>query len=465
MQDVTVAVVGGTVVNSDWSGRATVLVREGRVSAVTSPGAAVPRDARVVDASGRLVIPGGVDPHTHISMALGDHTTRDGYREATVAAVWGGTTTVVDFAIPVPGQTPLDAVRQRRAAAADGVCDAALHACVINWDDTVPGQLAEIAALGVRTVKLFTTYRDIVMADPGTVLRVMRLLKDLGGLAYVHAEANHVVEHDQAAAARRGSIDAAGHAGTRSELAELTAVQEVISAARAAGAPVYFVHQSTPAAVDAVREARDQGVLAYTETCPHYLALDDRTYAGASPELFVCCPPLRSPATVAGVVARALTRQVDTIGSDHCCYDLAQKRADRRDVRAMPNGLPGVETRLPVAFTELVKQRGLPVERFVALTSTNAARLNGIYPRKGVIAPGSDADLVLIDPEVSRTVTAAELHMATDFTPYEGRELSGWPSTVIVAGKVVLDGGVFDGEAVRGRALVSAPIPQDHLVC
>lgn len=181
------AIVGGTVVNDDWHGKATVLIHGGHVTRLASPDDAVPRGTEIVDAAGRLVMPGGVDPHTHIDMALGDYRTRDGYREATTAAVWGGTTTVVDFAIPVPGQSPLEAVRERRAAAAEGICDAALHACVVDWNDSIPDQLREIAELGVRTVKLFTTYRDVVMADPGTVVEVMRTLRELGGLAYVHA--------------------------------------------------------------------------------------------------------------------------------------------------------------------------------------------------------------------------------------------------------------------------------------
>lgn len=465
---VDLVVTGGTVVNDSWSGPATVCTSGSRVSHVLDPHQSLPPThggTQVIDASGRLVVPGGVDPHTHIDMALGDYTTRDGYPEATTAALWGGTTTVVDFAIPHPGQSPWESVVERRRAAASGRCDAALHGCIIDWADDTPDQLRDMAAGGVRTIKLFTTYRDVVMAEAGTVLRVMEQLRELGGLAYVHAEANHLIEHSQETMSREARISAAHHAGTRPELAELSAVQQVLATAESLDAPVYFVHQSTAGSIDLVRDARRRGVRAYTETCPHYLALSSDAYAGPRPELYVCCPPLRDGRTVSGVVDRALARSVDTVGSDHCCYDTAQKVGESHDVRVMPNGMPGVETRIPVLFTELVHQRGLSIERFVALMSTNAARLNGIHPRKGVIAPGADADLVLLDPNEPRTVRAAELHMATDYSPYEGRRLVGWPTSVISAGRVVMTDEAFHDPGAVGEALVSSPIEQQALIC
>ncbi len=461
------AITGGTVVTDSWSGRATVIVRGGVIAAVLHPDEPGPDPSSipVLDAAGSLVLPGGVDPHTHIGMQLGEHATRDGYREATEAALWGGTTTVVDFAIPRPGQTPLDAVYERQKKSMDGLCDAALHGCVISWDEHTPRQLAVMADLGVRTVKVFTTYRNVVMASADTVTWVMTAMRELGGLVYVHAEANHIIERDQKRTADAGHIDAANHAQTRSELAELAAVQEVLATARAVNAAVYFVHQSTPEAIHEVRRARETGVPAYTETCPHYFTLDDEMYASKYPELYVCCPPLRTRASVDAVANRIINGQVESIGSDHCCYTVAQKTMDRADVRAMPNGLPGIETRLPVTFTELVKRRGLPVERLVALLSTNPARLNGLYPRKGTIAPGSDGDLIIVDPKVEKVVATDALHMATDYSPYNGQTLWGWPHTVIQRGSVVIQGGRFDVERCQSRCVPSEPIPNWQLAC
>jgi dihydropyrimidinase len=453
---------GGIVVNAGGQGAATVVVADGRITAVQDPALPLPPHERSIDARGRLVIPGGVDPHCHIGQRLGEYAQLDDYASASVAALWGGTTTVVDFAIPDPGQTPLAAVQERRELAAVSRCDTALHGCVISWDDTTADQIETMAGLGIRTIKLFTTYKDVVMAEPDTVLEVLRTLHRCGGIAYVHAEANHVIEDAQQLAAVAHQAAAEHMPRTRPELAETAAVAQVLATAEHVGAPVYFVHQTTAEAVDLVRAARRRGVRAYTETCPHYLFLDEGTYAGDHPERFVCCPPLRSAATVRELHARALVGDVDTLGSDHCCYSTGQKSEHSHDVRVMPNGLPGVETRLPVTFTKLVVEGGMPVERFVGMFSTNPARLNGLSG-KGVIAPGADADLVLIDPAARRTATDRDLHMQTDYTPYEGRELAGWASTVVSAGRVVLDEEGFHDPGPVGRPLDATPIPDQLL--
>ena len=449
---------GGTVVNATESTPATVVISGGRIRSLLDPDLPLPDNARAIDASGSLVIPGGVDPHCHIGQRLGEYAALDDYEQASRAALWGGTTTVIDFAIPDPGQSPLDAVIERRALAQPSRCDTALHGCVITWDDRTAGQIEQMVALGVRTIKLFTTYRDVVMAGPDTILEVLRALHQRGGLGYVHAEANHVIEDAQelALAAHRGGSRDMGE--TRPEIAESAAVAQVLATAEHLGAPVYFVHQTTAEAVDLVRTARRRGVRAYTETCPHYLTLDESVYAGDHPERFVCCPPIRNADSVTRLRARAVLGDVDALGSDHCCYSTTQKLEHHDDVTRMPNGLPGVETRLPVAFTQLVQRGGMSLERFVAMFATNPARLNGLS-LKGSITPGADADLVVLDPARRRTATSSHLHMATDYTPYEGRELTGWPSMVISGGRVVLDEDGFHDPGPVGRALHSSALP------
>ncbi len=460
---VDLVVQGGTVVNRDASTPATVVVDGGQVLALLDPGAAVPRARRVVDAAGLLVLPGGVDPHCHIGQRLGEYAALDDYEQAGRAALWGGTTTMIDFAIPEPGQSPLEAVRERLELARISPCDSALHGCVVTWEDGTAQELAAMADLGVRTIKMFTTYRDVVMAAPDTILEVMRALKGLGGLAYVHAESDHVVVDAQQSASHRGHVDSGHMAETRPELAEATAVAQVLATAEHVGTPVYFVHQTIPEAVDLVRAARRRGHLAYSETCPHYLALTEEVYRGDSPERFVCCPPIRDARTVAALRSRALVGDIDTLGSDHCCYSTEQKLEHHDDVRRMPNGLPGVETRLPVTYTTLVLDGGMAVEHFVGLFAANPARLNGLS-RKGVVRVGADADLVLIDPTARREARAADLHMATDYTPYEGALLGGWPEVVVSRGRVVVDAAGFHDPGAVGEFQRADPLPARLLV-
>ncbi|MFF5243353.1 dihydropyrimidinase [Streptosporangium sp. NPDC000095] len=458
MRDAELVVRGGTVVEAGWSAPADVFVADGVVVALAEPGTPAPGGAAEVDATGRLVMPGGVDPHCHVGFTSGDFTSLDDYTACTTAAVFGGTTTIVDFAIPRPGQAPADAAYAQRAKADRGLCDSALHACVVEWDESVPDQLGALVADGMPTVKMFTTYRGETMAGEDTILRTMRTLRDLGGMVVIHCEANHIVEDTQERCAASGRIGAEHMAATRPELAETASVAEVLAIAESLSAPVYFVHQSTAEAVELVAAARRRGVPAFTESVAHHLVLDDGNYDGPAPERFVCCPPLRSRQAVDALGRHLFTGEITTIGSDHCCYDVAQKESRRTDVRAMPNGLPGVETRLPVIFSEYVAGAGLPATRFVELTAANPARTNGLYPRKGTLMPGSDADIAIWDPAARWRVSAGDLHMATDYTPYEGMTLTGRPRTVLVGGRVVVHDGILVDPVPRGRHLSAGPI-------
>lgn len=449
----------GRVVNATGSRHAHVVVEGGRIAAVVDAAEPVPAARRVVDASGRAVIPGGIDGHCHVAQATGRFRTLDDYAVTSTAALWGGTTTILDFGIPRDStETPLEAAKNKLALAAESRCDVALHASVIDWDETVPAQLEELAALGIRSVKMYMTNRGSTMADSDTVLKVMREMVRLDGLAYIHAEHDSLIVDCTQAHAEAGEIGIEHLHETRPELAEEASVREVLAMAEYTGAPVYFVHQSTPGAVDLVAEARARGIAAHSETCPHYLVLDDGVYSSQFPEWYACCPPMRSPETVAGLLERFAEGSIHTISSDHSCYDLAQKRERTDDIRQMPHGLPGVETRMPVAFTALAEgwgAQGTPdgaalLERFVELFAAGPARINAI-PGKGAIAPGHDADLVVFDPSELRAVDAGALHMGTDFSPFHGRGLRGWPQTVVAGGRVVLDAEGFHDPGPVGR--------------
>jgi dihydropyrimidinase len=450
---------GGTVATDEWARSAAVVIADGRVTAIVDEAEVGSVEAeRRIDATGRLVIPGGVDPHCHIGIVVGAYTTLDTYASASLAALAGGTTTMVDFAIPAPGENPLGSLEERLRLAAGSRCDYAEHGCINSPDSDIAATVRALAERGVRTIKLFTTYRGILMVDTGTIEGVMAALNEVGGLTYVHAEANDLVEAAQDSADAAGRIDASGHAGTRPEVAEERAVAEVLAAAERIGAAVYFVHQSTPRAIQLVQEAQRRGVSAFTESCPHYLTLDDTKYDGPNPERWVCCPPLRARPTVNALAERAIKGLVDAVGSDNCCYDTHQKRERANDVREMPNGLPGVETRLPIVFDRFVIRGSMAPERFVAMVSANPARLNGLYPRKGTIAIGSDADIAIIDSSETRTISAADLHMPTDFSPYEGQSVAGWPTTVISRGRIVVDHGRLMDPGPVGEFVPCQPI-------
>jgi dihydropyrimidinase len=452
---------GGSVVNATGSRAATVVVSGGLVTDVVPPSAPLPEHRRAVDATGQLVLPGGVDPHCHVGQRLGDIFMLDNYEQASVAALWGGTTTIVDFAIPEPGQTPLEAVHARRRLADASRCDTALHGGVVAWDHTTRDQLITMAELGVLTTKLFTTYRDGVMADLDTIRAVMATAEQLGGMTLIHAEQNHIIENAQHNAASVGRRHARWHASMRPEEAELESVKRILQVAERTDAAVYFVHQTSAGVVDLVREARARGVRAYSETCPHYLVLDDSAYEQAGPERFVCCPPLRSAGTRDELRRRVLGGHVDTIGSDHCCYSTEQKSRNAEDAVYVPNGLPGVESRLTVAFDSLVASGRMTAQDFVALTSTTPARLNGLRG-KGYIGPGADADLVVFDPLATQLMSATTQHMATDYSPYEGRAFTGWPTVVVSQGRVVVDADGFHDPGPVGRQLHSRAQLDSH---
>lgn len=455
----TLAICNGVVINESWSAPTTVIIAGSQIVRLQDPSEPLPADVnQVIDADGKLLLPGAVDPHCHVKSVAGAYSTLDGFAEAGEAALWGGTTTLVDFAIPEPGERPVDAARRKIDMAADSPCDVALHGCVTGWWDDIPQQLEEMRSMGISTIKLFTTYRDTLMASPATQRVVLTALKNFGGLAYIHAESNSLIEAVHGRLPGAGGFSACNHPHTRPEITEAAAVDEILGLVELLDAPAYFVHQTTPEAVDAVVRARRRGLHVFSETCPHYLLLDESKYAGDHPERFVCCPPLRSRATANQLRRRVLSGSVHTIGSDHNCFSSQQKIASSNDVRHMPNGLPGVELRLPVLYSDLVATGSMAAETLIRMVSANPARLNGLYPRKGALVPGADADVVIFDPSAASAVSAADLHMPTDYSPYEGLHVKGWPTTVVQGGRVVIDGDGFHARPDSGSYIPTGDI-------
>ncbi len=453
-------ITNGTIVTADGSYGADVLV-DGEVIALIGTDLAAGTTAdQTIDASGKYVIPGGIDAHTHMELPFGGTFAKDTFFTGSRAAAFGGTTTIVDFAVQSKGKALREGLDTWFAKAeGNTVIDYGFHMIMSDVNDDSLAEMDRLVDEGVPDFKLFTAYPGVFLSDDGAIFRALQRSAKNGGLIMMHAEngpAIDVVAADQVAA---GHTDPYYHGVARYPVFEGEATNRVIRLAEAADAPVYFVHMSARDALDALRAARDRGTKAFAETCPQYLflTLDDmgNGFEGAK---FVCSPPLR-PAEHAEELWKGLVRDdLALVATDHCPFDFhGQKELGRGDFRKVPNGLPSVEDRVDLLHDGGVVGGRLTKERWVEVISTAPAKMFGMYPRKGAIAVGSDADIVVYDPNAKRTISAATHHMDVDYSCYEGRVVQGRPDVVLSRGAVVVRGTEFLGQAGHGRYLKRAP--------
>jgi dihydropyrimidinase len=454
---------GAEVVTATDRWRGDILIEDGRIAAL---GAALSVDAEVHEAAGLLALPGGVDVHTHIDYETGSARTADTFETATRAAAFGGTTSIVDFAFqPRSNPSVAAAMDDWLARAASACVDVGAH---MTLTAATPAALAETRELvrhgGVTSVKLFMAYPDTLMVDDGAICRVMRQLGADGGLACFHAENGAVIQALVEEALAAGHTAPRYHASTRPSLTEGEAMHRAIAISELAGAPIYLVHVSTREGAAEIAAARDRALPVYAETCPHYLFLDESAYdtddvdAGAK---VIMTPPLRGLDHQKALWRALAADDLQIVSTDHCpfCIDEhsisprhAKRAAAARDFTRIPNGAPGVETRMPLLFDAAIQQR-IDLHRLVAIAATNPAKLFGLFPRKGTIAVGSDADLVLYDPRATTTVRAAEHHSRVDYSLFEGRKLSGAIRKVFSRGELIVDGPTWLGRPGAGRFL------------
>jgi dihydropyrimidinase len=452
---------GGTVVTAAGSRLADVLIRDGAIEAVAPDLSSVAESAAVdvVDATGLLVLPGAVDVHTHTRVATDAEPDR--FFQDSMAAAFGGTTTFLAFNNPGTGSSPaaerslLAGLREWRAATErDSAIDYAVSLAISGRMEDPIGELPAIVDEGVSTAKAFMVF-DLRL-DDRRLFDAMRVLGGRGGMLQVHCEDPVLIDTAVADALARGDTAPQFHAATRSTEAEAVATHRVMAFARAAEAPVHVVHLSSAAALRHIREAKARGVRVHAETCPHYLALTDARYAAQDIDSVAECiisPPLRPASDQDALWAGLADGGLDLIATDHVPDRMAVEKAGAR--RGVPfdrisNGAPGIETLLSIAYSEGVAKGRLSVERLVDLVATSPARLFGLA-RKGAIEPGRDADLVLFDPAARRTLRAADLHHTSDYTPYEGFELTGVVRSVFVRGRPVIRDGAFVGQRGFGR--------------
>jgi dihydropyrimidinase len=452
----TLLIRGGTLVASQGLLEADVLVQGEHIKAL-GQGLPESHDTRIVEAGGCYVLPGVIDAHTHIQLDTGVCRTPDDWFAATRAAACGGVTTVVDFATQFSGQTLCEAVKARLVEAERAAIDYALHVMVTDLPAGQEDQLADLVDLGTTSVKLYTTYRPNYYADDAKILRLLRACASIGLLPLVHCENDDLVTAQTEALVSEGKTGWRYHGCSRPALAEQEAVQRVLFLAEAAGCPVHICHCSSPGSVALVAEARDNGQLATCETCPQYLLLDNTVYEGREPWRYILQPPLRDRKELDWLWAMVEGGMVDSIVTDHCDYTRAQKLA-QDDFTKTPGGLPGLETLLPLMFTYGTVEGRLTLPHLVELLSTTPARVWGLWPRKGTLRPGSDADIVVYDPAPEGVVSVHTLHHLAGYTPYEGMPLQGQVKATISRGQIIYREGRFTGREGRGRFVARRPL-------
>ena len=457
-------IANGRVVTASDTYASDVAIKDGKINAI---GQSLPREnaGRVIDAAGRYVFPGGIDVHTHLDMPFGGTTSADDFETGTRAAAFGGTTTLIDFAIQYKGQTLRTAYDAWMAkASGKAVCDYAFH-CIIT--DLADAQLAEMNALvreGVTSFKLFMAYPGVFMLDDASIFKAMRAASKNGGMICMHAENGGAIDVIVQQALAEGKKAPKYHALTRPTTAEAEAVSRAIALAEMAGSPVYIVHLSCHDALEKVREARDRGLPVYAETCPQYLylSLENMDAPGFEGAKYVFTPPLREKWNQEKLWNGLKTDHLQVVSTDHCpfCFK-EQKEMGKDDFTKIPNGGPGIEHRMSLIYSGGVAGQRFSVNRFVELVSTTPAKLFGLYPRKGTIAVGSDADLVIFDPNRKHTISAKTHHMRVDYSMFEGIEVTGMPDVVLSRGKVVIEADKFLGRPGAGeflkRSLYSQP--------
>ncbi|CAB5694489.1 D-hydantoinase/dihydropyrimidinase [Delftia tsuruhatensis] len=452
----SVWVRGGTVVNADRQEKADVLCVDGAIAAVGPDVAAlVPAGAQVIDASGQFVMPGGIDPHTHMQLPFMGTVTADDFYTGTAAALAGGTTSIIDFVIPDPQEPLLDAYRKWRGWAEKAAADYSFHVAVTWWSDSVHADMGTLVREeGINSFKHFMAYKNAIMCDDETLVNSFKRALELGAMPTVHAENGELVYLLQQEVAKMGITGPEGHPLARPPMVEAEAANRAIAIAGVLGVPIYVVHVSCTEAAQAIAAARARGQRVYGEVLAGHLVIDESVYRDpdfAKAAAHVMSPPFRAKGHQEALWQGLQSGQLHTTATDHCTFCAAQKAMGRDNFAKIPNGTGGVEERLAVIWDAGVNTGRLTPSEFVAITSANTARLFNIYPRKGLVGVGADADLVVWDPAATHTLSVRTQHSKGDYNIFEGRTVQGMPSHTISQGVVAYAQGDLRAEMGRGR--------------
>ena len=459
-------ITNGTVVTHAGRTSADVLIDGEIVVGIAAPGSHQWTADRVIDASGKYLFPGGVDVHTHMELPFGGTYASDDFETGTRAAAWGGTTTIVDFAVQTIGEPIMDGYEAWRAKA-DGRCaiDYGFHMIVSDVNEQSLKEMDILMGEGVTSFKLFMAYPGVLYSDDGQIYRAMQKAAENGGTIMMHAENGIVIDVLREQAIQRGETDPLYHSITRPPITEAEATHRAISYAELAGCPLYVVHMSAKEAVAEVAAARNRGANVFGETCPQYLFLGWNNLAepGFDGAKYVCSTPVRNweEEHQEWLWTYLATNDLQVISTDHCPFCMndhptlgTQKRLGEGDFTKIPNGLPGVEERLRLIYDAAVSENRMSLERFVEVCSATPAKMFGLYPKKGTIAIGSDADIIVWDPSVETKMSVDTNHMRVDYSAYEGRDVTGKIEMVLSRGRVLIEGDAYQGSPGDGDFLV-----------
>src|SRR5258706_3188992 len=460
---------GGKVANASDTVVCDVGIRGGRIVAL---GEALGTADEVIDARGRLVLPGGIDSHVHLSQPSGPGIVMaDDFESGTRAAAFGGNTLLMPFCMQQKGQSLRQAVKDYHALA-EGRChvDVSFHLIISDPTPQVLGQeLPALVGDGYTSFKVFMTYADLALSDI-PLLEVCATARETGALVMVHAENYDAIRFLTEKLERAGNIAPKFHATSRPIPVEREATHRAISLAELVDVPIMIVHVSNGESMEQIRWAQSRGLKVFGETCPQYLVLTEKDLDGLNMEgaKYVCSPPPRDEASQKACWDGLIRGDFDFFSSDHCPFRYDDEKGKlnpkgRTSFRWVPNGIPGVETRLPILFSEGVMKKRISLPQFAALTATNHAKAYGLYPRKGAIAIGADADLVVWDPSITSKILHADLHDGSDYTPYEGIEVTGWPGTTILRGEVIVENGKLAAGKGVGGFIARPPSRVEHL--
>lgn len=451
-----ILIKNGTLITARRTFAADILVENGKISRVENPGAISVTVKKVIDARGMLIFPGGIDPHVHMHLLTPTGYSGDDFLSGSRAALFGGTTTLIDFVTPHKGQSLLEALLQRKAEAANCLTDYSFHISPVEWRTSMPSEIrACIEEEGIPSFKVYMAYKESIGLDDRDLKKVFHAVAEAGGLVTAHCELGDEIETLRNDFIKNGQTTPEYHPLSRPARLEAEAVEEAIGFAAEAGCPFYIVHVSAEVSLRLIRKAQQRKQKVFAESCPHYLLLDDSRYHGSFEQTapFVLSPPLRKKADNRALWSALSDGTIQSMGTDHCPFMFEQKKTGLNDFRKIANGAGGVEHRLALLYTYGILQNKISLNRFVELTSAMPAKIFGLYPQKGALTLGSDADLVIWNPEKEQVISTQTHHMHCDTDIYEGFKTKGAPEYVIAGGKIAVERNRWKGNNLKGRFL------------